>query len=115
MTASPETASGWWYRANQTQKVAQVEAGIELGMTARQVSIASGAKVTGYGSGPVAMFAWSHGLSFPRRGNSAAGERSKRKQSARAAYDRGEPVDFWAEQPRTPAASPSADLEELQL
>lgn len=68
---------GWWYRATNEQRLAQIDAGIELGMTAKQVAMNCGCayEVRANGAGvregergaAVIAFAISHGRNFPRQ------------------------------------------------
>lgn len=85
----------WWRSASTEQRLAQVDAGIELGMTARQVALVSGARMYGKRGMPtvVTNFASFHGRSFHGRYVNAA----NRRKSALAAYNHGEPVDFWSD------------------
>ena len=84
--------SNWWARASTEQRLAQVDAGIELGMTARQVAMASGANTRS----AVWGFARNHGRHFPPSSMaSASTRRAAAKKSTRAAYFRGEAVDMW--------------------
>lgn len=83
----------WWANASTEQRLAQIDAGIELGMTARQVAMASGIE----DARPISRFAFYHGRKFLEGSNrrSAGMDRSAAKKSARAAYFRGEAVDMW--------------------
>lgn len=36
----------WWHNASKGQRLAQIDGGIELGMTAKQIALASGVVVT---------------------------------------------------------------------
>jgi len=62
---------GWWYSATREQKLAQVRAGIELGMTAQQIAMNCGClyrnRRDGSRGGLVSHFAEYHGLTFPRK------------------------------------------------
>lgn len=94
--------SGWWDRASIEQRLVQVDAGIELGMTALQIALASG-----FRDGlEVGKFALNHARHIGRRGKTSTRLRANGvKLRAKWAYDHGEPVDFWSETPR-------ADLDE---
>lgn len=93
---------GWWYRADDAQRLFQLDAGIELGLTIKQIALA----LSGHWK-TISAFAYANGRQFPttyveagiRRGRMTAG-----KRSAGAAYFRGENVDMWRDgaQDRTP-------------
>lgn len=96
--------SGWWYRATAEQKLAQIDAAIEIGMTAKQVAMNCGVDLglsdRGY---TVQSFATYHGRAFSQaddyKRRLAATRRHKRKaglDAAKQAYFRGEPVDVWS-------------------
>lgn len=57
--------STWWDRATDAQKLAQIDAGIALGMTGKQISMNLRAPVNAYGGSKVTTFARRHGRSFP--------------------------------------------------
>lgn len=59
MTAK-KSGKGWWYRATDEQRLAQIDGAIECGMTMNQVVMNCGAKSTG----AVSMFASRRGRSF---------------------------------------------------
>jgi hypothetical protein len=87
----------WWNTATQAQKLAQIDGGIECGLTARQIAIASGMDEAEAVS--VRWFANNHLRSIPHKTRFNSGRRPypSRKLSVnqRAAYLRGEPVDLW--------------------
>lgn len=86
--------SGWWYRATADQKLAQIDAAIDLGMTSTQVAMNCGANRT-----TVTTFANYHGRRFVDGQNRTIRSGQKRAGSLRAfrnAYFRGEPVDAWS-------------------
>lgn len=56
--------STWWDRATDEQKLVQIDAGIELGMTGRQISMNLRAPVSVDGGSKVTTFARRHGRSF---------------------------------------------------
>lgn len=88
---------GWWDRASVEQRLAQIDAGIELGMTALQVAMASGSP----DGVAVGAFALNHGRHMGRGGKTSSRLRAGGlKRSAKWAYDHGEPVDFWSDRPR---------------
>lgn len=100
-------SGGWWHRASQAQKLAQLDAGIELGMAAAQIALASGASRPA-----VASFADYHHRIIPRsdhRNQFSSSRRARRKFSAKVAYERGEPVNFWSDDPRVHRATPDDD------
>lgn len=91
--------AGWWFRATHEQRMAQLDAAISLGMTARQLAMNCGGTV-----GAVAQFASVNGRKF--RGYSAAKDLSLARGRAsvirhhnvaklKAAYLAGEPVEVW--------------------
>lgn len=101
--------SGWWHRATQEQRLAQIDAAIELGMTCPQVAKNCGGSVSA-----VSGFALNHGRNFS--GFSANQRRQIRRKIAivrwengrainghaasvadtKEAYLSGAPVDFWS-------------------
>jgi hypothetical protein len=95
---NPSTKSSWWHNATTEQRLAQIDGGLECGMTARQVALAS--RVPEGERTIVSSYARSHGRQFPAE----TGERERhRKRSstdwaakrARDAYLRGDPIDLW--------------------
>jgi hypothetical protein len=91
--------AGWWYRASQDEKLAQVKAGIELGMTAEQVARNCGCFCeghrTGNGGGTVAQFAARHGLSFAKRNRTHNQRRHADLLSAKASISMTGTVPDW--------------------
>lgn len=89
---SPETANSWWHRATPAQRLAQIDGGIECGMTARQVAMACGTS-----PGAVGTCASANARCFPikTKSTSASIARAALNRRNRAAYLRGEHVDFW--------------------
>lgn len=86
--------AGWWYRATAEQKLAQIDAAIELGMTSTQVAMNCGARRT-----TVCTFANYHNRRFVDGQSKAARSHQKRTGGIRAfrnAYFKGEPVDAWS-------------------
>lgn len=104
-----EVREGWWYRASQVQKLAQVDGGISLGMTGHQVAMNCGTE-----KAVVESFANYQGRHFNGRSEAAPGGRHhggqivkwingrpvrKREANIEAAKDAfisGDPVDFWS-------------------
>lgn len=100
------TKSDWWYSATPDQKLAQIDGGIECGMTAAQVAMVSGT------SGNTALhFAGDHGRSFVARKPSGSKRRFFGVQRQRAAYSNGDAVDFWQE----PTPTNTAEVEEIRF
>lgn len=99
-------ASGWWYSATAAEKLAQIDAAIELGMTGVQCANNCGAipdtlrsfaadhgrhfDANAYSKGKRSgrIVRWEDGQAVRRRGAPLA--------DAKKAYDCGEPVDFWS-------------------
>lgn len=83
----------WWSSASTAEKLAQLDGGIECGMTAAQIALNCGA--------PSAMavyhIAHSNGRRFPTEGRARAVRRAQSVKRDRAAYLRGEAIDLWAE------------------
>lgn len=103
------TKSEWWYSASQAQKLAQIDGGLECGMTATQVAMVSGTV-----SGTVQGFAQKHDRSFPVNTGKyvAAGHKTRRgNHASKAAYLRGDAVDFWQE----PASTNTVEFEEIRF
>jgi len=88
--------NSWWHRATTDQRLAQIDGGIECGMTARHVALACGLID---GKDVVHNFARRHDRSFPaenRVNQSQKGNTRHHKVNAdRSAYLRGERVDLW--------------------
>ena len=81
----------WWEKANTEQKLAQLDSGIGLGMTAAAVAIASGTTVSA-----VQQFAYNHERRFrPSTGYSASHRRYNGMRRTRKAYLDGERMDLW--------------------
>lgn len=91
----PSTANSWWHRATVEQRLAQIDGGIECGLSAREVAIAVG--LSGEAHGAVSAFAAQNGRRFPinRRNNQASIRRRGDVGRARRAFLNGEPVDLW--------------------
>jgi hypothetical protein len=72
----------WWDRATDAQKLAQIDAGIALGMTGKQISMNLRAPVSADGGSKVTTFARRHGRSFhgdkSRAATTAAAKRGGR-------------------------------------
>ncbi len=86
---------GWWYRASLEQKLAQVDGGIELGLTSNQVAMVSGAK----DRYTVKAFGAYHGRHFTTSNYSSLSKARAARFAPihrRDAYLRGEPSQFWA-------------------
>lgn len=62
----------FWKTASKAQKLAQIDAGIELGMTARQVGMN-----VGIGKRQVLYFAEEHGRKFPHQTTRPFGEAAR--------------------------------------
>lgn len=58
--------STWWDRATDAQRLAQIDAGIALGMSSKQISMNLRVEVNEHGGGKVFNFANYHGRHFPR-------------------------------------------------
>lgn len=88
---TPDTTS-WWHRATPEQRLAQIDGGVECGMTSRQVAMASGVSHT-----TIRIYAANNGRRFPIKTKSTSGciSRAALNRRNRAAYLRGEHVDFW--------------------
>lgn len=86
------TKEGWWHNASVEQRLAQIDGGIECGLTAGQVAMVSGST-----PGAVGSFAIFYGRKFPakNKASSASIARAGAKKRDRAAYMSGRPVDFW--------------------
>lgn len=58
------TPKGWWYGASVEQRLAQVDGGIECGMTAKQIAMNCGAGIYHERDSGVSAFARKHGRYF---------------------------------------------------
>jgi hypothetical protein len=84
-------SKGWWHHASEAERLAQIDAAIELGMTARQCAMNCGAALSA-----VRYLANSCGRFFPNTGTSTPSHRRARSLSAdKRAYLRGEPINMW--------------------
>ena len=54
----------WWERASTEDRLAQIDGGIECGMTAKQISLCVGASA-GHDGGTLRAFATRYGRNFP--------------------------------------------------
>lgn len=102
-------SKGWWHRATTEQRLAQIDAAIQLKMTAGQVAKNCGCyDAQDYANFPgkvVASFAASHGRYFNSKrpwslnighvGGKPVAKRTIAIEHARSAYLSGEVVDFW--------------------
>lgn len=91
------TTNNWWHSATTEQRLAQIDGGIECGLTSRQIAIASGLDESE--AVAVRWFANNHLRNIPHKTRFNSGRRQypSRRLSAtdRAAYLRGEPVNLW--------------------
>lgn len=83
-------ASAWWPRASQSQRLAQLDGGIEVGLTAPQMAMVLGGNPNG-----IRQFAWLHGRKIGRGGNNARLAAVQDLYRAKRAFIRGEYVDFF--------------------
>jgi hypothetical protein len=65
----------WWDRATTDQKLEQIDAGIALGMTGKQISMCLRVPDVYHGNSKVTAFAHYHGRSFPTS-HKASGKRA---------------------------------------
>lgn len=95
------TANSWWHRATVEQRLAQIDGGIECGLSAREVAIASGL-LPEQGS-TVSVLASKHKRRFPAENIDRRFEGHRRRGAvgrARRAFLNGEPVDLWGNSSR---------------
>lgn len=85
----------WWSKASEAQKLAQIDGGIECGLSAREVAIASGLR--GDQHGAVNYVARSNGRHFSSgdKNNRASIRRRGDVGRARRAFLSGDRVDLW--------------------
>lgn len=104
----PLNPNAWWYRASDEQRLAQIDAAIEIGVTMAFVAVNCGA----HRPGSVGDFAVAHGRYFRVLGSANHGQgRRAARTSARAAYFRGEAVDLWRDGAQDRAHRGGADIE----
>ncbi len=86
----------WWDQASVEQRLAQIDGGIECGLSARFVAIASGCSDAK--SRYISAFARDHGRHFPFGRAASHGGQMRRSELAelKRAYKFGEAVDFAA-------------------
>ena len=89
--------NSWWRRATTEQRLAQLDGGIECGLAASQVALASGATLK-----MVKDMAYRHGRKFglTNRGSTPSSQRRHSVSRDRSAYLRGERVDLWGSEQR---------------
>ena len=89
---NPLTKSSWWHNATTEQRLAQIDGGLECGMTLAQVGMASGTTANA-----IHYFASAHNRRFPAKGRSTSAGRDRvaANMRDRAAYFSGRPADFW--------------------
>lgn len=86
--------NGWWYRASVAQRLAQVDAGLELGMTAKQIALASGARRREN----IKQFCATHDrhLTWTRYEAQEKGRATQaNRKGRREAYLRGDAASYW--------------------
>lgn len=82
--------SSFWSRSTTAEKLAQIDGGIECGMSSKQIAMCLGASIKGYGAA-VRNFALRHNRHMPtsrhesaRRGGTAAGQSNGIRAARRA-------------------------------
>lgn len=80
----------WWDKASTAERLAQIDGGIECGLTAAQIGMTCGAS-----RWAVADFAGSHGRSLVRKKSTFGKSRHHERDRDRAAYLRGDRIDLW--------------------
>lgn len=96
----------WWDRASRDERLAQIDAGIELGMSAHQVAMNCGCVYDGDKKGALLdKFARYYGRHFQSdqtvKMKNVWRERRTHEvplKRAKTSYFSGEPVDFWNEE-----------------
>lgn len=86
---NPSTKSSWWHNATTEQRLAQIDGGIECGMTSTQIAMASRTSRNVIGA-----YASAHGRVFPHKARPAT-VRHHSVLRNRKAYLRGDPIDLW--------------------
>lgn len=82
---------GWWYRATDEQRIAQIKGGVDCGMSAPQIAVCVGAN-----SGrTITDFASRHSIKLANPRGLAA-KRQWAAHHLRKAYLSGEPIDAWS-------------------
>ena len=87
--------NNWWHGATTAQRLAQLDGGLECGMTAGQI-----ASVSGTTQNAVWHFASTYGRRFKVGGISRSHQRARNVTADRSAYLRGERVDLWGSEQR---------------
>lgn len=90
------SGKGWWFHATAEQRLAQIDGGIECGLTGSQIALALGGNAVG-----VRQFAWAHDRKLGRGGEKASRPRRAAADITRAklAFLRGDRVDFFGAAP----------------
>lgn len=84
--------SNWWANATPEQRLAQIDGGIECGMSARQVAMASGCE----NAASLHAFASSYGRQFKQKGGGTNQHlRAYAVRRDRYNYLSGRPVNLW--------------------
>lgn len=87
----------WWFKASEAQRLAQIDGGIECGMTSRQIAVASG--LDGEDRKTVAWFAQNHLRKIPHKTKFKAQREPAPVRGAvardRRSYIAGERVNLW--------------------
>lgn len=90
-------SKGWWYRATDAERLAQIDEAIDLGFTAKQVAINCGCAE---GGGIVTAFAAMHNRHFDnviavhKRPNLGP-RRAVCLATAKEAFLNGDAIDLW--------------------
>jgi len=93
---SGHTKQGWWYSATQEQKLAQIDGGIECGMTAREIALNCGASLgVNDRGGTIGAFAFLHGRNFPQENKNSDKRMARSREGTRVhhAKKKGELTD----------------------
>lgn len=73
----------WWERASTEERLAQIDGGIAVGMSVKQISLNCGAKIYTNGRSEVLYFGHLHGRKFPRVVTSAYRDCGRRSVTLR--------------------------------
>ena len=88
--------TSWWNRASVEQRLAQIDGGIELGLTARQVAVFRGLPAEGEVDYSQRLRSWAmyYGRRFPLANRQRGGLKAKRVGDLKRAYFGGVERDF---------------------
>ena len=80
---------GWWHRASTEQRLRQLDAGIELGLSSRAIAVCSGLDAAHESGAKVREFSRRHGRKMPYANSAHTSQKMKRVGDLKRSYWRG--------------------------